>query len=284
MDEVFSDDGHVDPVLGCPCCTETRVDVLNWFDPGTGPFPRYVHEYVWCETCGTAYDPNHAGQVRQYEAEYLMVTRLLDRSDTGFAGACGMIGARSGCIFALARLAWVPNRSDKRMIQMILHICGNLAAGKTTTVEHLQPRLRWPCVPVGRIRNMTQDECATWEIVRRLWAVWDSADRTPGRSGIWLSTGFNAREKDLLETSAPSHLYRVWLTASPAILRARLQARADRSGGYWPYPETFHSLQASLLHYDAGTRRLPWMPNLIGDTGIMSPEVITEAIMERMLR
>ena len=163
---------------------------------------------------------------------------------------------------------------------MILHICGNLAAGKTTTVELLQPRLRWPCVSVGRVRNAVQDEFDTWRVVERLWAIWDSTDRTPGHSGIWVSTGFNARELNLLETAVPDHLYRVWLTASPAILRARLQARPDRSGGYWPYVETFTSLQESLLAYDARTRRLPWTPHLICDTGVLSPEAVTQAILD----
>ena len=63
MGEIFSDAEHVDPFMGCPCCTETSMDQLDGFDPGAGPFPHYPHEYVWCETCGTAYDPNHGRYV-----------------------------------------------------------------------------------------------------------------------------------------------------------------------------------------------------------------------------
>ena len=167
-------------------------------------------------------------------------------------------------------------------MRMILHICGNLAAGKTTTIARLQPRLPWPCVPVGRIRHVVHDEFETWAVVQRLWALWDSADRTPGRSGIWLSTGFNGREVELLRTSAPTHLVRVWLTASPAVLRARLQARTEQPGGYWPYIETFASLQEDLLAYDARTRRLPWTPHLICDTGIWRPEAVVQAILDQI--
>lgn len=48
-----------DDWIGCPTCAETRMVRLDWYDPGTGPFPRYPYEYVWCRQCGTAYDPNH---------------------------------------------------------------------------------------------------------------------------------------------------------------------------------------------------------------------------------
>ena len=57
--ELMDNSECVDPLMGCPLCTEIRVDKLSWFDPGTGPFPKYQHEYVGCESCGTAYDPNH---------------------------------------------------------------------------------------------------------------------------------------------------------------------------------------------------------------------------------
>lgn len=77
---------------------------------------------------------------------------------------------------------------------MILHICGNLAAGKTTTVTALQPQLRWPVVAIGRIRNVCQDEWLTWRVAERLWQAWNWPDLGPGRSGIWVSTGLNVRE------------------------------------------------------------------------------------------
>lgn len=59
MFDLFDDQDRVDAAFGCPTCAETHMARLDWFDPGTGPFPRYEHEYVWCQNCGTAYDPNH---------------------------------------------------------------------------------------------------------------------------------------------------------------------------------------------------------------------------------
>lgn len=59
MADLFDDQERVDAALGCPTCTEVRMERLDWFDPGNGPFPNYAHEYVWCRSCGTAYDPNH---------------------------------------------------------------------------------------------------------------------------------------------------------------------------------------------------------------------------------
>ena len=56
---MWEDAGRIDAAVGCPTCAEQRMAVLDWFDPGEGPFPQYEHEYVWCRTCGTGYDPNH---------------------------------------------------------------------------------------------------------------------------------------------------------------------------------------------------------------------------------
>lgn len=61
MNGWFDDDDDEERVsisVGCPVCTEVRMSQLEWYDPGTGPFPRYEHEYVWCLRCGTGYDPN----------------------------------------------------------------------------------------------------------------------------------------------------------------------------------------------------------------------------------
>ena len=57
IDDLFDDQACVAAPLGCPTCAEVRMARLDWYDPGAGPFPHY--EYVWCRSCGTAYDPNH---------------------------------------------------------------------------------------------------------------------------------------------------------------------------------------------------------------------------------
>ena len=57
------DGDRVAPAVGCPTCGETRLEALDWCDPGEAPFPQYPHEYVWCRTCGTAYDPNRNNEI-----------------------------------------------------------------------------------------------------------------------------------------------------------------------------------------------------------------------------
>ncbi len=59
MDDLFDDQERVATPLGCPTCAEVRMARLDWYDPGAGPFSYYEDEYVWCRSCGTAYDPNH---------------------------------------------------------------------------------------------------------------------------------------------------------------------------------------------------------------------------------
>lgn len=162
---------------------------------------------------------------------------------------------------------------------MILHICGNLAAGKTTTAERVQEALGWPCVPVGRIRNALQDEIETWAAVRKLWAAWDTADGQPGRSGIWLSTGFNWRELDALQCHPPHYLRRIWLTAPPAVLRERLRARGAAPTGYWPFNDTADTLQESLCCYDAREEPLPWPTDSILDTSVIPVEQVVAAVV-----
>ncbi len=160
---------------------------------------------------------------------------------------------------------------------MILHICGNLAAGKTTTAEALHPQLRWPVVPIGRIRNVCQDEWLAWRVVECLWRTWDSPDLTPGRSGIWVSTGLNVREHIVLYQ--PRYLRRVWLTADPAVLRERMaQRHRPNNTGYWPYPESWDTLQDDLIGYNTGARPLPWPVNRTFDTGTMPTATIVRAI------
>lgn len=162
---------------------------------------------------------------------------------------------------------------------MILHICGNLAAGKTTTIEALQPHLRWPVVSIGQIRNVCQDEWLAWRVVGRLWQTWDSPDLTPGRSGIWVSTGLNWNEHGMLALMPPRYLRRVWLTAEPAILRKRMaQRHRPRNTGYWPYPESWETLQEDLMGYNAGTRALPWPIDRSFDTGTTPTATIIRGI------
>ncbi len=166
---------------------------------------------------------------------------------------------------------------------MILHICGNLAAGKTTTVDALQAGLKWPVVTIGRIRNMCQNEWLAWRVVQRLWWAWDSPDLTPGRSGIWVSTGLNAREALALEPHPPEYLRRVWITAPPEVLRQRLLARSDPEVGpdrYWPYEEGWADLQEALMGYVTGDRPLPWSADLTIDTGESSTVAIVSMIDE----
>lgn len=161
----------------------------------------------------------------------------------------------------------------------ILHICGNLTAGKTTTVEALA-QLRWPVVSIGRVRNVCHDEWLAWRIVGRLWCAWDSPDLTPGRSGIWVSTGLNWNEHTILALMPARYLRRVWLTADPEILRARMATRNPRTNtGYWPYNESWAELQEALMGYNDGTRPLPWPIDRSFDTGILSIGAIVADIM-----
>lgn len=163
---------------------------------------------------------------------------------------------------------------------MILHICGNLAAGKTTTVDALQPVLKWPVVTIGRIRNMCQDEWLAWRVVGRLWQTWDSPDLTPGRSGIWVSTGLNHNELGLLALTVPRYLRRIWLTTDPWILRTRMAQRHRLTNtGYWPYPESWDTLQEDLMGYNTGYRPLPWPVDRHFDTGVTSVEFIIRDIL-----
>jgi len=125
---------------------------------------------------------------------------------------------------------------------VILHVCGNFAAGKTTAAAVLRRRLGWPCVPVGRIRRaLGGDEPAVWAAVAHLWRAWDNPDPRPGRSGIWVSTGYNWRERLLLRAAPPRWLCRAWLTAPPAVLEARYMARIAAGLGDqglpWPFSE-----------------------------------------------
>lgn len=64
----MQDDEHVAKAVGCPTCRETHLDALDWRDPGQRPFPGYPHEYVWCSTCGTAYDPHRGNRVIGHSA------------------------------------------------------------------------------------------------------------------------------------------------------------------------------------------------------------------------
>ncbi len=163
---------------------------------------------------------------------------------------------------------------------MILHICGNLGAGKTTTAEAVRQRLGWPMVPVGRIRNVLCDERRLWnDAVPRLWRAWDTPSGVPGRSGIWVSTGFNMRELVALERDAPHYLCRVWLTAPPAVLQARLAARSEAPEGYWPYLEDAELLQEVLMRYDTGQKPLPWPVDL----RINTAEVPVDAVVAQVL-
>ena len=152
---------------------------------------------------------------------------------------------------------------------MILHICGNLCAGKTTAAEHVQSILGWPVVPVGRLRNVVRNEHRLWaDVVPRLWRAWDQVGAP---SGIWLSTGFNHHEVMALERYTPQALRRVWLTAPPTLLHRRL---ADRLAsptyaaprGYWPYIEDSEMLIDELANYDRRIRPLPWPVDRIINT------------------
>ncbi len=166
---------------------------------------------------------------------------------------------------------------------MILHICGNLAAGKTTTAFDLQPHLHWPVVPVGRIRAICHDESLVWYVVERLWQVWDTPSMTPGRSGIWVSTGLNWNERRILSLAPPRYLRRVWLTAPPDILRMRLAQRGSPAPSFWPYQESWENLQEELMEYDTSAQSLPWPVDRQFNTYQKDVDTITKEIIDMVL-
>lgn len=167
---------------------------------------------------------------------------------------------------------------------MILHVCGNLCAGKTTTARMLQARLGWPVVPIGRIRNALRHELLAWAAAKRLWAAWNRPELAPGRSGIWVSTGLNWREEVAwrLRPEWP-WVFRVRLTAPEAELLARHAARrahVAEDGGYWPYPETPGQLVRSLAVYDRGECPFPLPVDLTLDTAAFDPEAVAAEVLE----
>ncbi|AEJ40911.1 hypothetical protein TPY_2751 [Sulfobacillus acidophilus TPY] len=168
---------------------------------------------------------------------------------------------------------------------MIIHICGNLASGKTTAAEALQRRLGWPMVPVGRMRNRLCDEDWLWRrAVPRLWRAWDFPLHVPGRSGIWVSTGFNWRELVAWESHAPRFVFRVWLTAPVDVLRQRFYSRPMVDEGYWPYLEEPMDLFEGFLRYDIGDAPVPWPIDLSVDTGLLSTDRVVDRILEGLTR
>lgn len=168
---------------------------------------------------------------------------------------------------------------------MILHLCGNLGSGKTTTAHVMHVRARWPVVSVGRVRNMVQDEDRVWEeIVPRLWRAWDSPSLIPGRTGIWVSTGLNWRELVAWERHAPRYVFRVWLTAPVAVLRQRFSVRQTGNEGYWPYQDTAADLLERFLRYDSAAVPLPWPTDLQVNTATMPVEDVVDLIISRCRR
>lgn len=167
---------------------------------------------------------------------------------------------------------------------MILHICGNFAADKTTAAAILRRRLGWPVVPVGRIRAALRgDETGAWIAARRLWRAWDNPDPRPGRSGIWVSTGRNWRELLILSARPPRWLCRAWLTAPPAVLEARYMARWAADGGDrglpWPFAEDPLDLLRALAAADSGDEPPPWPVDVVCDTHADGPGAVADKIL-----
>ena len=129
---------------------------------------------------------------------------------------------------------------------MIIHVCGQMGAGKTTLSRVLSQRLGWPILN----RDATERRLA-WALVRRGWDLDDLDWRDPaetqmrevpwaiyrdhlhratvhGRRLLAESTGYNLREAWAWRGVPDDKVLRVWLHAPLDVVQERIRVRATR--------------------------------------------------------
>ncbi len=187
---------------------------------------------------------------------------------------------------------------------MIIHLTGNLAAGKTTAAEIIGARLGWPVVGIGTFRAMqpplTAEEAETgaaWEREDAAWeredAAWQSlherllpcavASMDPAVSLVLTTSGHNRREHIAWASISQRLTTRGWLRAPFPVLQARLnKVRGERvHAGFWPYGSSEAMLQDRLGIAEEvyGIRALTCPPDRRFWSNRVKPEQIAAAMI-----